>query len=181
MSLLACAIVAFCQVPDSQELNEGVCKTIELDGIRVHQQSPSARLKDGATIPLGNGNHLLVDVPEIVSGRRFTQRDGYQGKLSFDVLESQTVFLALYGQDWGGGGNPSGNWQPEVTSRQRLEKQGWKPIGFLPVQHSDPNYSNEAPWVLFSRNCEIGESFLIRNHKYQAPLLIWGKPSSVDD
>jgi len=145
-----------------------------IDGLKVHHDTPISQLIDGKAIPLGTGHHIFIDVPESVKGRKFTARDGYQGNLRFDVLEGQTIFVALYGKDWGGGGNPSGNWQQEVVTREQMEQQGWQHFGSLAVKHSNPEYQNEAPWLLFSRNCKSGESFLIRNHKYQAPVLIWG-------
>lgn len=148
-----------------------------VDGLRIHHDPPIAQLDDGKIVPLGNGQHIFIDVPEFVKGRKYTARDGYQGNLIFDVLEGQTVFVALYGKDWGGGGNPSGNWQHEVVSREQLEQQGWKQVGSLAVKHSNPEYQDEPPWLLYSRACKAGESFLIRNHKYQAPVLIWSSPT----
>ena len=72
-----------------------------------------------------------------------------------------------------GGGNPSGDWHPEIVSREGMLKQGWKEIGLLPVKHSNPVYQDEPSWIVFERDCQAGETFLIRNHKYQAPILIW--------
>jgi hypothetical protein len=151
-----------------------------VDGLRIHHDTPIARLANGKTVPLGNGHHIFIDVPKSMQGRSYTRRNGYQGNLRFDVLETQTVWLALYGADWGGGGNPSGNWQHEVVTQDQLEQQGWKPMGQLAVRHSHAEYPTESPWLLFSRSCEAGESFLIRNHKYQAPVLIWGPPAMVE-
>ena len=80
----------------------------------------------------------------------------------------------MYGADWGGGGNPSGNWQEELVTRQQLQQQGWQEITLLPVKHSNPEYPEPPQWIVFKRHCQPGESFAIRNHKYQAPILIWG-------
>jgi hypothetical protein len=163
-----------------REVNQQPNPELIVDGIRIHHQTPIEQLREHATVSLGNGNHIVIEVPRAVRGRHYTARDGYQGKLQFDVLESQTVWIALYGKDWGGGGNPSGDWQPELVTREELERQGWKQVGMLPVKHSDPQFSDEPSWILVTRNCEAGETFLIRNHKYQAPVLIWGAAAADD-
>ena len=73
-----------------------------------------------------------------------------------------------------GGGNSSGDWQLEIVSREAMLEQGCKEIGLLSVKHSNPVYQNEPSWIVFERNCQAEESFLICNHKNQAPILIWG-------
>ncbi len=71
------------------------------------------------------------------------------------------------------GAHTSGNWEHEIVSPDDLRKRGWERVGEIDVERSDPEYSAEPSWRLFRRNSEAGESFLIRNHKFQAPLLIW--------
>ncbi len=149
--------------------------TVDKHGLRVFHKAPIEPFKPGASIPMAHGHHEFFDIPAELAGRNFLQRGAYQGKTSFEILKSQTVFVAFYGADWGGGGNSSGNWQPEVVSKQELKKQGWKEIGELPVVHSIAKFANEKPWILFKRNCKVGEKFKLRNHKYQAPILFWGK------
>ncbi len=147
---------------------------IKKDGLRIFHDVPIGTLTKGSQIPMGNGHHEIGEVPDELEGRNYLQRGGYQGNTSFEILESQTVFVAFYGSDWGGGGNPSGNWLPEIVSKQQLIEQGWEEFGILPVTHSTADHENEKPWIVFKRKCEVGEIFKLRNHKYQAPVLIWG-------
>lgn len=149
-------------------------KTTTVDGVTVLGESPIEKLQNASEVPLGNGSHQFVDVPEILLGKNYTKRDGYQGNTRFQVQEAQTVFLAMYGSDWGGGGNGSGNWQPEIVSREEMIELGWKEVGRLRVKHSNTEFQEEPDWLLFSRECKADEEFVMRNHKYQAPVLIWG-------
>jgi hypothetical protein len=157
---------------------EELPKSSEIDGLRLCYETPVDRFESGQTVPLGNGYHTFVDVPALVAGRHYTVRNGYQGKAVFDVVKSQTVFMAIYPKDWGGGGNPSGDWLPEVLTKEQLIEQGWEEIGSLRVMHSNPDYPEEPAWLLLARDCRAGESFRIRTHKYQAPVLIWGSHSA---
>jgi hypothetical protein len=152
---------------------DSVEQQITKSGLRIYHDTPVAPLEIGATIPLGNGDHVITEFPLEISGFQYTPRSGYQGNLRFEVLAPQTVYIAMYGKEWGEGGNPSGNWQDEIVSPEELRQQGWDQFGQLSIRHSNAQYKDEPAWKLFRRNCESGESFLIRNHKYQAPLLIW--------
>jgi len=67
-------------------------------------------------------------------------------------------------------GNASGNWQRELTSRRQLAEQGWQGLGEPGARHTDPKLS-DASWFLYTRDCKAGESFTLRNHKYQAPIV----------
>jgi hypothetical protein len=144
------------------------------EGVTLMHAIPIRRLVPGAAVSLGNGEHRFSAIPEELLGRNFTAREGYQGNLKFRIDTAQTVFVAIYGKEWGEGGNPSGNWQPELVSREQLIEQGWKQTDLLPVSHSNPEYKDEPAWIVFRRACQAGETFLIRTHKYQAPILIWG-------
>lgn len=149
--------------------------SLTVEGIKIHHDTPVDRLTEGKSVSLGNGDHRFIEVPEIVNGRNYTPRNGYQGNLRLDMLKPQKVYVAFYGKEWGQGGNASGNWKPELVSKEQLEKNDWKNVGTLEVKHSNPNFAEEPPWLLYSRDCKAGESFLLRSHKYQAPILIWGK------
>ena len=153
-------------------------KAIEKDGIRIFHDAPIGNIALRAQIPMANGHHQLADVPIELERLNYLQRGAYQGKTSFEILAAQTVYVAFYGSDWGGGGNPSGNWLPEIVSRQQLKEQGWEEFCTLPVTHSIPEYKNEKPWIVFKRKCNAGEKFKLRNHKYQAPVPIWGNAAN---
>ena len=151
------------------------------DGIKLFHDAPIEKLVEGTIVPLGNGHHVFEEIPKQLQGRKYTKRGGYQGNLRFEVLQAQTVWVAMYGNDWGGGGNPSGDWQKEIVTAKEMLAQGWKEFGLLPVKHSNPEYQNEPAWIVFERDCQVGDALLIRNHKYQAPILIWGEPAQSSE
>lgn len=144
----------------------------QLDNVIVEPEWDQrvAVFEPGATVPLGNGHLVLEHVPEAINGRLFTKRNGYQGAARFRVTSDQKVTVAMY--EWGHehDGNASGNWMPELTSRRKMVEQGWEEAGEVRSRHSDPKQSG-ANWFLYTRDCKAGESFLLRNHKYQAPLV----------
>ena len=124
----------------------------------------------GATVPLGNGEHVFNEVPEELIGHLYTKRHGYQGAARFRVDRDQRVTVGMY--EWGHEheGNASGNWQQELTSRREMAEQGWQETVQLVARHSDLKLPS-ATWFLYTRDCKAGESFVLRNHKYQAPIV----------
>ncbi len=141
--------------------------------IEVLHEVELARLEPGATLDLCNASHEFIEVPAGLKGRHYTKRHGFQGVMRFRVNGPQRVTIALYGHDWGGGGNPGGGWLDEVVPREELERQGWKEVARL---RSRPRQGVEqvTTWIVFTRDCKAGEAFAIRNHKYLAPFLITG-------
>ena len=93
------------------------------------------------------------------------------GIVSFDVLEDGPVWLAVTTR-FGGGGNPSGDWIPELITRAELEADGWSEIA------TDMKSVNSAfnfiglDFIVFERQSFAGESFTIRTEKFVAPLLL---------
>ncbi len=73
---------------------------------------------------------------------------------------------------WGGGGNESGDWVSELTTREELETQGWAEyVTGLSTRHiGDTEPSVE--YVVFSRDCVAGEIFTYRTEKYAPPTII---------
>lgn len=144
----------------------------QLDNVVVEPEWDQrvAVFEPGATVPLGNGHLVFEHVPEAINGRLFTKRNGYQGAARFRVTSDQKVTVAMY--EWGHEheGNASGNWMPELTSRRKMVEQGWQAAGEVASRHSDPKQLG-VNWFLYTRDCKAGESFLLRNHKYQAPLV----------
>ena len=148
------------------------------DGISLlNGKTALAELKPGATVPLGNGEHRFDNIPEVLKGRTFTRRNGYQGILRFRVEQPQRVYFAAYGIEWGGGGNPSGDWQQELVTRSQLKKRGWMQVGKLIGEPTLKNGRSVA-WAIYTRRCKRGETFAIRTHKYQAPILFSAKKHS---
>ncbi len=144
----------------------------QLDGVIVEPEWDQrvAVFGPGVTVPHGNGDLVFEHAPEAINGRLFTKRNGYQGAARFRVQSDQKVTVAMY--EWGHEheGNASGNWMSELTSRRKMAEQGWQEAGEVPSRHSDLKQPG-VNWFLYTRDCTAGESFVLRNHKYQAPLV----------
>jgi hypothetical protein len=149
---------------------DGDVPSTRLGDLTVLHVLPIAKLEVGATVPLGNGAERFENIPENLKGRKFTRRDGYLGVLRFRVEKAAKVSFAVYGSDWGGGGNSSGGWKKELVTRKQLKQQGWKKSGKLISEHTNID-GRKQKWFIYTRNCKPGETFAIRTHKYQAPIL----------
>lgn len=124
----------------------------------------------GAKVPHGNGDLVFDHAPEAVDGRLFTKRNGYQGAARFRVRSDQKVTVAMY--EWGHEheGNASGDWMSELTSRRKMAERGWQEAGEVASRHTNPMLPGVS-WFIYTRDCTAGESFVLRNHKYQAPIV----------
>lgn len=153
--------------------------SVTFAGIKVLHDVPIETLEPGGLVLVGYNSRVFGEVPNAFQGNYYTRCGRYQGITRFEILKGQKVFLALQGDEWGGGGDAEGNWKPEVVSREDLEKAGWKEIAPLPMALKSKDGSLEPwpSWIVFARDCQAGETFAIRNHKYTAPMLIWDKSS----
>ena len=124
----------------------------------------------GAMVPLGNGHHCFDQVPEYLDGRLYSNPNGYQGVTRFRVKKDQRVYVAFY--DWRHmkDGNASGDWHAELTPPLKLSEMGWQEVGTMKGRHSNPEYK-PATWYIYARDCERGDTFRLRGHKYQAPIV----------
>ena len=122
------------------------------------------------------------DVPEFAEEQDFlfwqVQEAGTVGNpavadgiTTFEVLTDGPVLMACTTR-WGGGGNESGGWSPELTTREELETQGWSEFatGLSDARDDCPPPSHE--YIVFRRDCMAGEVFTYRTEKYRAPLII---------
>ena len=94
------------------------------------------------------------------------------GLLNFTVTSTGRVWM-LTTTDFGGGGNSSGGWIPELTSEAQLISDGWQLIdsGFV----SAPKGNTELEdYYLFQLQGTAGETFSIRTQKYQSPIILQG-------
>lgn len=144
----------------------------KLDDVIVERQWDQrvAVFGRGASVSVGNGSSIFNDVPDHLIGRLYTKRNGYTGAARFTVQSDQKVTVAMY--EWGheNEGNASGNWKHELTSREQMAGTGWQEAGELKAGHSNRELP-DTTWFLYTRNCKAGESFTLRNHKYQAPIV----------
>jgi hypothetical protein len=92
------------------------------------------------------------------------------GITTFEVLNNGPVLLACTTR-WGGGGNDSGGWIPELTTREQLEDQGWVEFatGLADIKNGT---TVNRQYIVFRRDSVAGEVFTYRTEKYRAPLII---------
>lgn len=100
------------------------------------------------------------------------------GLLDFTVSSDGPVWM-LTTSRFGGGGNSSGDWLPEVSLRAELELAGWQfLLGGMVTETGygavGTNSGNDLDWLLFERQSLAGEIFSIRTEKYQAPVILQG-------
>ena len=154
--------------------------SIDMGGVIVETQWDQrvATFKPGATIPLGNGQLQFAEVPEFLDGCKYTKRNGYAGITRFGVARDQTVTVGFY--DWRHmhDGNDSGGWKEQLTSPTQLQKEGWKEVVVMDGRDSD---GNTKKMHFYSRDCKSGETFALRNHKYQAPVVFAETPERSSD
>lgn len=148
--------------------------SIDLDGLlcEAHWDQRVGTFGPGASIALGNGHHIFDGpIPEDLIGRRYAKRNGYLGISNFRVQRDQNVVIGVY--DWKHTNDGSGgDWQKELTSPPDLAKNGWKEIAQLKGTHSNGNPEYSKIWHFYSRDCKAGETFALRSHKYQAPIVL---------
>ena len=93
------------------------------------------------------------------------------GITTFEVLTDGPVLLACTTR-WGGGGNSSGDWLHEVTTRAELESEGWAEfatgLNFAQVGATEPGID----YIIFRRDSFAGEVFTYRTEKYVLPAII---------
>jgi hypothetical protein len=100
------------------------------------------------------------------------------GKLDFTMTSTGPVWM-LTTTRFGGGGDSSGDWLPEVSTQAQLEADGWHVI--LQGVETETGYGafgtnplDNFGWLLFERQSVAGESFSIRTEKYIAPVILQG-------
>lgn len=124
----------------------------------------------GASVSLGNGHHYFDEVPEYLDGLLYNKRNGYQGSTQFRLDKDQRVYAAFY--DWRHmmDGNASGDWHEELTPPRKLKQMGWEEVGTMEGRHSNSEYK-PVTWHIYARDCKRGDTFRLRGHKYQAPIV----------
>jgi|GEM_PF-2200878 serine/threonine protein kinase len=132
--------------------------------------------KPGASVSVGNGHHIFDEVPPFLAGRLYTKRNGYQGIVHFHVERDQRVVVGMY--DWRAmnDGNASGGWKEELTPPDALKKMGWEEVATLQPTHT--HRSGSATWHFYARECKRGDTFKLRGHKYQAPI-VFGESADI--
>ncbi|MEM7387016.1 MAG: hypothetical protein AAF514_18930 [Verrucomicrobiota bacterium] len=145
-------------------------------------QAPQAEVKIGGKVrmkPFAKGvplwgdsdRYLWKDTPRMLDGFSFSQfYSHYEGVTDFEIITSGTVYLAVTSR-WGSGGNSSGGWKEELTTKKEFLDAGWKPITKLSETADD--FGHEHRWVLYQKECRAGESYRLRTEKYCKPLLFF--------
>ena len=135
------------------------------DSAEVEIDAKWDRLDEGVAMVSDERENTAGEIPMEFRGRPFTRLTAGQGKTTFKVVRDGVVLMACTDR-WGKGGNSSGNWKPELTTRAELERQGWSEVAILPLT------DKKMVWIVFKRACKAGETFTYRTEKYNPPLLI---------
>ncbi len=102
------------------------------------------------------------------------------GITTFEVLSDGPVLMAVTTR-WGGGGNSSGDWIPELTTREELEQQGWVEFATGLTDSSDDFAESYLDYIVFRRDSLAGEVFTYRTEKYRPPTLIRSEVTAVPE
>jgi hypothetical protein len=134
-----------------------------IPGITIWQSVQLATLEIGNAFPFGN-NHAFqwTKIPEVLKGSIYAQPLPMSGSTRFSVTEPTQIVVAFLVNEWHDGGS-GGPWQQELITREELERD-WSYVGVLE--------SAPLTWEVYSRECQPGEAFVLRTHKYHPPLLI---------
>lgn len=171
--LLACGLFGLCMVR--------VCTaSIVTADVAVHSPAGQyAPLEVGEFIWTNWGRYYWYDVPAFAEEQNFLfwqgQATGFpnvaDGITTFEVLMDGPVLMACTTR-WGGGGNPSGDWEDEVTTREELEEQGWVEFATGLIDARDNTPAADREWLIFRRDSVAGEAFTYRTEKYLPPMII---------
>lgn len=138
-----------------------------------------APLEVGLSINTNWDRYSWYEVPTFAEGGGFlfwqVEKTGFpavaDGITTFRVLDNGPVLMACTTR-WGGGGNSSGDWIPQLTTREQLEAQGWVEFatGLKDIEQNAPPPDFE--YIVFRRDSLAGETFTFRTEKYRPPLII---------
>lgn len=148
----------------------------------VAVQSPGGKyapLKLRESINTNWNRYAWYDVPELAGQGNFlfwqTELTGFStpadGITTFKVLTDGPVLMAVTTR-WAGGGNSSGNWKHELTTREELQRQGWTEIAMGLADSQGERTEPDHEYIIFCRESCAGEVFTYRTEKYRAPIIL---------
>jgi hypothetical protein len=106
------------------------------------------------------------------------------GIITFTITQTGPAYMAVTTR-FGGGGNSSGGWIPQLTSEAQLEAQGWNQVaGTTGLADVDVlSGLTDVQFLIFERDSLAGDTFTYRTEKYVPPILletaITPEPSSL--
>ncbi len=122
------------------------------------------RLKSGVNC-YADPKHQWKDVPKELEGVRFSVLQHMQGTTKFKVEKAGLVFLATTTR-WRNSGSGGGG--PDALDQQGMEKQGWRHM----PQFDKLSNTDAGLWMVFYKECDVGEEHSIRTEKYISPVLL---------
>jgi len=165
--------------------------SVSLSGIttaNVAVRSPGGQFSPLASDELVHGNwdrYFWSDIPPFAERERFRfwqtelVHSPADGITTFEVLSDGPVLMAVTTR-WAGGGNSSGGWVPELTSRAELALQGWSEFatGLNYTRNGGPD-----PYIEFTvlrRDSVAGDVFTYRTEKYQSPIVLLSETTTPE-
>jgi len=145
-----------------------------------------APLEVGEFINVIDHRYFWYEVPTFAEEQNFLfwqvllSGGSADGITTFEVLSDGPVLMAVTTR-WGGGGNPDGDWMPELTTREELEQQGWVEFatGLSDTRDGLPGPGHE--YIVFRRDSVAGEIFTYRTEKYRAPMIIRSEVTAIPE
>lgn len=141
--------------------------------VKVQGDFTIAPFKSAERVWGDSNRYLWTKIPAAFQERSFffTQFDSkHHGLTEFEVRSEGKVYVAVTSR-WGGGGNASGGWTKELTSKEEFLAEGWKKVAKIGEERSDSSHSFH--WTIYERDCQKGERFRLRTEKYCAPIVLF--------
>lgn len=162
---LAALVLLTATLPADAPRQKGIAAAVKVKG------SPTiAPLEMGTKVWEDSDRYRWTEISKRFRKLKFTQfESNHQGVTAFEVRSAGKVRVAVTSR-WGGGGNASGGWTKQLTTKDAFEEAGWREIGKL-QESGGPRHGYH--WLVYERSCEAGEKFKLRTEKYCAPILLF--------
>jgi hypothetical protein len=157
--------------------------TVAINDPSSYQPFAVGQLVKDPSFGNGNSSYWLTIPSDFLAGSNlqfsFLEPDSTKtssvqyGLLDFTVTSTGPVWM-LTTTRFGGGGNSSGDWIPELTSEAQLEADGWSIIETGFVSGPNNNSTDILDYDLFQLQGTAGQTFSIRTEKYQSPIILQG-------
>lgn len=112
------------------------------------------------------GEYVWVDIPEAYAGMQYAQpKHKHIGVTSFSVESDGLVYVA-FSSNWE---DEDSNKKDDMIARRDVERMGWR---LLKAKKNLVSDDAGYEYLVYAKQCKAGESFKLRTHKYNAPIVL---------